>query len=405
MLSELEHVADPRAALMWALGSSWVLVRMSLKEVVMQRIALVPSVVSVLVLLSLLLTSGFRQAMNSSITSWKMTLLDSPAARNFFWERRMRNLALEAEQRMDAKALAFAATRLTESTASADAAHRAVELDPSLTWVYYVVAVRNPTLAYLQELPVWSAKLKESDPQNGAPLLLEAESIAFNPAVPGFLRGASAEWHDAIKAAAQAPRFNDYLREQIDSDRDVVQRYGIWDPLLFIKGFPDRRIFHNVEAEFAGPSRASQYSDGALSRYLLQQPLKGWKPPLAARVVQIAALLIPGSIGLLLVGTLWRRRLLGVRITGAVVLVIASAISYFAYLPHSQNFNRLIVDGDLSLVESVKAFHVYGFPIVAAGKGFLLRSVRIAAIALVGMSLMVHTSLLLLSRRYRRTDS
>jgi hypothetical protein len=369
---------------------------MSLNEVVLQRMTLLPAAVSVLVLLSLLLTTGFRQSIHASLTSWQVTLIGSHNARDV-WERQLRKLASEAEVRRDARALAFAATRLTESIAAADAADRAVELDPSLTWVYYVVAVRNRmTIPYLQVLPTWSRKLKEWDPQNAAPLLLKAEAVALNPAIA---RQDNEAYHDAIKAAADAPLFDDYLRQQIDSDRDVVQRYNFWDPLLFIKGFPDRRVFWDYERELVvGASRKPPYGDGPLFRYL--QPLqKGWgPPPISARAVQIATLLIPASIGLLIIGTL-RQRFIAARLTSAMVLLAASTILFVAYLPHAQNFHRLILDGDLSLLESVKAFHTYGFPIVAAGKAFLMRSVQFAAIALVSMSWIVHMSLRFLFAR------
>jgi hypothetical protein len=391
MLSELGQVESSRAAFRWAIGSSLTLVRMSLREVVVQRMALVPGAVSVLVLLSLLLVPGFRQGLNASITSWQVVLLGSHNTRDV-WERQLRDLAIEAEERKDARTFAFVATRLGESIASASAANRAVELDPSLTWVYYVAAVRNVrTIPYLQELQAWSKKLKEWDPENAAPLLLEAESVAFKPEIPGFFRRGNPDWRNAIERAARAPRFDDYLRQQIDSDRDVVQRYGIWDPLLFIQGFPDRRIFNDYEHEIVvGPLRKPRYGDGPLFRYL--QPLQqgwGW-PGISVRIVQIATLLIPGSIGMVIIGVMWQRRTPALGITGGMILFVASTTLYVAYLPHAQDFHRLIVDGNLSLLESVKAFHTYGFPTVRVAKPFLMRSVQIAAIALVSASWIGH---------------
>jgi hypothetical protein len=389
MLSELEHIEDSRAALLWAIGCAWTLVRAWLEEAVMQRKALVPAAVSVLALLSLLLIPGFRQGLNSSITSWRVALHRPPYGR-IAWDPMLKNLAREAEEHKDARALAFVATRLTENGSSARAANRAVELDPNLTWVYYVVVLQNRLVPYVQELPDWSTKLKEWDPQNAAPLLFEAES----------LRKANTEWLSAIGAAAQAPRFDDYIRQQLDSDRYVVQRYGIWDPLLFIKGFPDRRVFFEVES-VVGPSRRSRYADGALSRYLQQLP-NGWGPPtISVSLLQIASLLIPGSIALLIVGMVWRRRLAAVGITGAATLILAATVLCIVYLPQSQIFHRLIADGDLSLLDGVKAFHTYGFPIVGVGKPALMRSVQMAVIVLVSMSWTVHTALWLVLRSRR----
>jgi hypothetical protein len=329
----------------------------------------------------MLLIPGFRQGLNASLTSWRVSLFQSSPS--FAWDRTLRSLALKAENQKDARALAFVATRLTSRRDAARAANRAVELEPNLTWVYYVVLLQHRVLppTNLQELRTWSTKLKEWDSENAAPFLFEAESQRGD--LPGVVIR-NETWRTALVAATRAPRFDDYIRRQIDSDRDVVQRYGLWDPLLFIKGFPDVRVFPDLLS-----SRMLR-NDGALSRYIQQLP-NGWgDPPISASFVRIASFMIPGSFGLLIIGVLWRRRLETIGLAGAVSLFVGAAMLCIAYSPH---FHRFIANGDPSILMSIKALHGYGFPTSVTARPMLMHSLQIAAIVLISVSWIVHMTL------------
>ena len=411
MLSELDYVENPRAAMRWAIGCSCALAWASIREAVMGRKPLVPAALSVGAVVLLLLVPGFRQGLNASITSWELAMFSSRGPQVKWPDSRLRALALEAEERKDGKALAFVAARLTDTKASVRIARQAVALDSSLTWVYYVLALRNPALS---EMQFFATKLREWDPENAASYLVVAHSLdsgaLFEQGPLGLMRKPpTGEWIAAMEAATKATRFDDYLRLQIDSDRDVVQRYGIWDPLLFIKGYkPGPRFTGDIQGDVRNYSRASgtlQPADRGLLRYLQEHGVpESWgRPTPSVSFVQIGSLLMAGSVLLLVIGTVWRRRVVALGLTGAVCLIVSATILYAAYLPYARSFYRLVTEGDLSEFESVRSFHTYGFlPGPGMRNPLLMESVRTAAIILISVSWITHMVLWFVARSSRR---
>jgi hypothetical protein len=169
---------------------------------------------------------------------------------------------------------------------------------------------------------------------------------------------------------------------------------------LFIKGYtPGPRIFADTQGDVRTylriPERL-QLSDRGLLRYLLEHRVpKEWElPARSVGFVQIAGLLMPSSALLLVIGTVWRRRVLALGLTGASTLTVSAAILCAAYLPYAQSFYRLVTEGNLSEFESVRAFHTYGFlPMSGMRNPLLMESVRRAAIILVSISWATHMAL------------
>jgi hypothetical protein len=147
------------------------------------------------------------------------------------FQPRFEALARRAEAQHDPEGLAFCALRLQNSRESARLAEEAVRLDPHLLWVYAVVGLRHPELA---EIGQWVARLERWDPQNSLFPLIEAESVEQAPPHRGAVRGSAEEkdraWHNAMAAAFQSPRFDDYLDRVAELNRKVVPRYRFYDP-------------------------------------------------------------------------------------------------------------------------------------------------------------------------------
>jgi len=396
MVSEMEFVEGSISTLRWSVGCAWVLVQATCKDVIARRTMLAISVVSVVIVFLLFLVPGFRQVSRASFVSWQLNLFKSRGSEALWPDSALQRIAVQAEERRDGKALAFVATRLVEGAASARAADRAVELEPDLAWVYYIVAIKHP---FLPDVPGWAAKLAEWAPQNAASFLvtlpsLDLERMEPAPVPGGFVRRPRTDaWQRMMTSAVQAPQFDDYLRQQLEVDRGVVTRYGLWDPLLFISGYPDRRIPRR--GLNLPPSRIVRPDpdDGALVRHLRQHPIDGaWRRPamVSIRTVQVASLLIPAFAVLLVIGAVVRRRLLTMRLVGSLGLVASAITLCIVYLPYAQTFSTFIAEGEVSQLESLRAFYSYSFLPLGGRNVFLVQSCWWAGVILLSFSWLVH---------------
>jgi hypothetical protein len=248
MAGELNHVEGQWAATMWALGGASVLVKHALasllipgrtgqnmvpdgglfaKSASLRKAAMVIGGVCALTAILFLAAPPFRQAFGVALRPWFH--IHQLATRNV--QPGFEALARRAEVRHDAEGLAFCAVRIQDPHESARMAEEAVRLDPSLLWIYAIVAMRNPELS---ETHAWVDQLEQGDSQNALFHLIMAESIERAHFRRGVWTPPTKEqeraWQSAMAAAFQSPKFDDYLDRVAQLNRRVIPRYGFYDP-------------------------------------------------------------------------------------------------------------------------------------------------------------------------------
>ncbi len=175
------------------------------------------------------LAPAFRQAFQVSLTQWQTAFV----TKTFGRQPGFGALARRAEQQHDAEGIAFVAIHEWAPAENARLADEAVSIDPNLTWVYAVVAVRH---SELPEIDGWIPQIELRDPQNALPYLLVAERIdneqvhragTLHERVPDE---PSAAWRDALANAFQSEKLDPYLDRLGELDRRVLLRYAVDDP-------------------------------------------------------------------------------------------------------------------------------------------------------------------------------
>jgi hypothetical protein len=254
MLSELNHVQGNWAALIWAVGGAGVLAKHALLSVIIpgshrrtvssaselfsregpvRKTTLAATSVCTVASLLFFLAPIFRQAFRVSLAQWQnvihvQTVFDAQGIRP---DPELETLARRAEGNHDAEGLAFVAARTKNPSESARRAEKAVHLDPKLTWIYAVVAVQYPSLP---EIDQWVPLLLQSDPQNALPNFIVAEKIdidlVLRETIPHRVEERPAAWQNAMAAAFQSPKLDNYLARLIELDRRVLLRYQVDDP-------------------------------------------------------------------------------------------------------------------------------------------------------------------------------
>jgi len=259
MRSELSYVEGRWAALMWAFGGASMMAKHALisllipgrrgqiialggglfaRNISLRKAVLVSAGGFILAALLFFAAPPFRQALRVSLAAWsdlfQLTTQNS--------QPRLRALSKLAESRRDPEGLVFAAARLSDARESARLAEEAVQLDPNLTWIYAVVAVRHPELADIRE---WVPKLEHWDPKNALFRFIIAESIDMD-LVSKASKLTPKEERDEIEndparrsamaAAFACPKLDDYLVRLRELDTRVVRRYGFNDPLEVLSG-------------------------------------------------------------------------------------------------------------------------------------------------------------------------
>jgi len=145
-------------------------------------------------------------------------------------------MAREAEANHDAKTLAFLSSRMNSLDENARLAKEAVEMDPSLTWIYMRGA--NLWYAYRQVVQKqgWMQKLVDSDPDNAAPYLAEAsirgsELWMQNNGLPSRQRYENDPvWRGAMEKAFAAPRYDYYYDRAIDLQVSELKAHNLRQP-------------------------------------------------------------------------------------------------------------------------------------------------------------------------------
>jgi len=260
MLSELNHVQGNWTALIWAVGGASVLAKHALLSVIipgshrrtlssasevfsqegpMRKTTLAAIGACIAGSLFFFLAPVYRQAFHVSLAQWHnvihvKSMLDAQGPDP---DPELATLARKAAKNHDAEGLAFVAARTTNKSEVARLAEEAVHLDVKLTWIYAVVAVRYPSLP---EINQWVPLLQRSDPQNALPNFIVAEIIDIDQVVrekiPHRVEEQPAAWQNAMAAAFQPPKFDNYLARLIDLDRRVLLRYHVDDPFQTISG-------------------------------------------------------------------------------------------------------------------------------------------------------------------------
>ncbi len=271
MLSELNHVEGNWSALLWSLGGAGVLAKHAMlalilpgsdrravssaselfdKEAPMRKATLATIAACVATSLLFFLTPVFRQAFRVSLAQWHdvfhvQLVLGYPDS-----DPELNSLAREAEKNHDAEAIAFVATNHPNKVEGSRLADVAVHLDPNLTWIYatsgawYIPSADTDRISALQQ---W-------DPQNAVAYLIAAQKIGLTVThtreFPTGRIDQSENWKEAMKAAFQSPKFDDYLDRQKQLNRRVLTRYHVDDPFQLISdtnwyGFPTYGVWYS----------------------------------------------------------------------------------------------------------------------------------------------------------------
>ncbi len=252
MLGELHQVEGKWSALLWSLGGAGVLAKHALvalifpkanrsilpsggdlfsKESPVRKTVLTITAVCLAASLLFFLAPVFRQAFQVSLAQWHDVLHVNQRWSGSGPDLELEALARKAEQNHDAEALAFVAVRLTSQSENTKLAEEAVKLDSNLTWVYAVVAVQCP---WRPEIDPWIPVLKQWDPQNALPYLIDAERIDVGQVVrEGVRRGTEDEfaaWQSAMATAFQSQKLDNYFSRFVGLNRRVLLRYHVDDP-------------------------------------------------------------------------------------------------------------------------------------------------------------------------------
>ncbi|MCU1316863.1 MAG: hypothetical protein JWN63_2185 [Candidatus Acidoferrum typicum] len=256
MLGELNHVRGNWAALIWAIGGAGVLAKhaalaailpdshrrtissaeeLFAKEGPMRKTTLSASVTCAAASLLFFLAPVFRQAFHVSLAQWHDVLHIRLTLGCQESDPELEALARKAEQNHDAEGLAFAAIRHWNESESARLADKAVHLDPKLTWIYAVIAVQYSSPS---EIDRWVPELEQWDSQNALPHFIVAEKIDIDQIVrekiPHRLEDQPPAWQDAMAAAFQSPKIDNYLGRLKELDRRVLLRYHVDDPFQIL---------------------------------------------------------------------------------------------------------------------------------------------------------------------------
>ncbi len=286
ILSELNHVEGNWSALMWAVGGAGVLAKHAMlalilpdshrrtvasaselfaKEIPMRKATLTAIAACVAASLLFFLAPVFRQAFQVSLAQWHDVVHINQRWQGPGPDSELEGLEKKAEQNHDAEALAFVALHHWDPSESVRLAEEAVHADPSLTWVYGVIAAQYSSFPQFDR---WISDLEKCDPQNAFPYFIVAEKADIDEVVhkanrPVFSRGImsgrenheSPVWQTAMAAAFLSPKLDTYLDRVKALNREILQRYHVDDP------------FQAINDEYSWWSGLPTYSSWDSSRY------------------------------------------------------------------------------------------------------------------------------------------
>ncbi len=196
--------------------------------------------------LALFALFGFRQALGTLTVP-----LGNSWSDRIFSVRTLDRIERQAIVHGDSRALAFVALHHPDINIAAEAAQKAIALDPRLTWISARFAQARAT--ELDPAP-WIARLKAWDPDNAFPFLLEAGQV-FDPRsfrgawerrggvfAPPRTIATESNFRLAMQEAFAAPRYDTYPSQRFELDRAILEQQG-WDcPSLLIQALGSRPI-------------------------------------------------------------------------------------------------------------------------------------------------------------------
>jgi hypothetical protein len=147
-------------------------------------------------------------------------------------QRALDKLAARAEKENDAATLAFVALRTEDPARYAALADRAVSLNPDFVWIYGATRMGFRPLGLPQQQQRLE-RLRASDPDNAAPVLLAADAVAQrakDQKKPSTIEDREAllasnpEWMALMERAFTAPRYDSYLERQVLSEICVGEK-------------------------------------------------------------------------------------------------------------------------------------------------------------------------------------
>jgi hypothetical protein len=222
-----------------------------------------------------------------------------------------------------------------------------------------------------------------------------------------------------MAAAMAAPRFDDYLPRQLELDREVVRHLQLFDPLVFLEGFPYLRVPTYAASDvstYMDPSRhfrsvfdprSDGESDSAVVQYLREQlrsrrsrPTWMGPPSTSIRTIQLFGLSMVCFSAVLLVSVGYRRRRSLFALVGSGGLFASALTLYLVYRPFAESFRDFIASGSGSRLDELRVFYGFAFPPVFLSKysAPLLRSYVWSAVILLCLAVLF----LLVSRHVRR---
>lgn len=265
MLAELEAIEDPRDSLRWSLGClafvfwelllaisagawdtalGWISAR---NEGAVMKQARITAASALLLALGFFLLPSFRQAigvagdsLNYYPVPWNQRFEGAFLASHAGADHELDRLRIEAVRDRDAKMLAYVAVHEERKDAAADAAEKAVAIDPQWTWVYYVLAGRDAADLRYHSSPEsagWLEKLRNWDPQNAVVYLLQAQRVEQSELTTSHDRDVRKKifvngvWLESMEHALDAPKYDAYVQHRLDLERDIARRRGFNDPL------------------------------------------------------------------------------------------------------------------------------------------------------------------------------
>ncbi len=269
MQAELTELSNSKERMFWlaggimALGKAWwnriVYGRDSRSgETAVRKPGLLAAGALVAAAALICLVPNSREALRTVSQSWNRwrPATDEPA---------LTRIAHEAEAKPDAKTLAFVSMRMPISEESARLADRAVSLDSSLTWIYSLRSLdQRYAMAGIPQTRGWAAKLKQWDPDNAVPYLVEA-GLRTSDLDPIFVRRTrSADeapdaraperdpaWLASMQKAFAAPHYDSYRSRKIALEKEVLAAHGLQTTLAAAEGvFPYEAVNARPVAQY-----------------------------------------------------------------------------------------------------------------------------------------------------------
>lgn len=228
VLAEAESVEGPWEGLRWAWGAFFfacrcrILVGLGIvrENIMMSRGSVAYIVVFLVVVGVLSAIPSFRDAIAMGPTTIKIAFGQTGMS-----EGELRRMAAKAEQRGDARTMAFVAMKLEDSERGMQLEKKAIAMNPSLAWIKYFIIKSGWRLD--TNKTTFGPEVHEviaADPDNALGYLLLAGWVRRTDSK---LTTRRAEWEAAMERAFSAPEYDDYLNRRVQLDREIAREHKL----------------------------------------------------------------------------------------------------------------------------------------------------------------------------------